>query len=100
MAHFFRKKASHTNLLYIIFKLIYLLLAAERVIMAVRVVIDLLPLDDDNPLVRFVYLVTEPLIAPVRSLLNLWFDVETMPVDVAFFVTFAVVGVLVWVVRI
>ncbi|NLY43964.1 MAG: YggT family protein [Clostridiaceae bacterium] len=35
-----------------------------------RVIISWLPIDRDNPIVQFIYQVTEPVLAPVRNLIS------------------------------
>jgi len=35
-----------------------------------RVIISWLPIDRDNPIVQFLYQVTEPVLAPVRNLID------------------------------
>ena len=35
-----------------------------------RVIISWLPIDRDNPIVQFIYQVTEPVLAPIRNLIS------------------------------
>ncbi len=59
-----------------------------------RAILSWVPLDEDNPIETFLYTVTEPVIAPVRAVLEHfgWFD--GLPVDMAFFITFLLISVL------
>ena len=56
--------------------------------MLVRAVLSWFPIRDDNPILRFVVMVTDPLIAPIRALFDRmgWF--RNFPLDMSFFVTF------------
>ena len=56
--------------------------------MLVRAVLSWLPLKDDNPILLFVTMVTEPIVAPVRALFEKmgWF--RNVPIDVSFFVAY------------
>lgn len=64
------------------------LLSAIELCMLVRAVLSWFPIRDDNPILRFVVMVTEPLIAPIRALFDRmeWF--RNFPLDMSFFVTF------------
>lgn len=77
---------------YILARLIHLFFASVWALMIVRVVLDFVLADEKHPLYRFVFLITEPLVVPLRSLLGLVMDVEAMPVDVSFFITFFFLG--------
>ena len=64
----------------------------------VRAVLSWLPIADDNVILAFVMMVTEPIVAPIRMLFEKlrWF--QNMPIDisflVAYFVLIAVSGTL------
>jgi YggT family protein len=64
------------------------LLSAVELCMLVRAVLSWFPVRDDNPILRFVEMVTEPLIAPIRALFDRmgWF--RNFPLDMSFFVAF------------
>ena len=68
------------------------LLSALEICMLVRAVLSWFPIRDDNPILRFVEMVTEPLIAPIRALLDRtgWF--RNFPLDMSFFVTFLLIS--------
>ncbi|MCQ2423524.1 MAG: YggT family protein [Clostridia bacterium] len=80
---------------YVLSRILYLFVIGLWVLMGIRAILSWIPLDDDeeeSAFSRAVFLITEPLIVPVRSLLGLFFDVEGCPVDVAFFITFMIIG--------
>lgn len=67
---------------------VMVLLSAVELCMLVRAVLSWFPVRDDNPILRFVEMVTEPLIAPIRALFDRmgWF--RNFPLDMSFFVAF------------
>ena len=70
------------------------LLSAIELCMLVRAVLSWFPIRDDNPILRFVCMVTEPLIAPIRALFDRlgWF--RNFPLDMSFFVAFLLLSAL------
>ncbi|MBQ4354711.1 MAG: YggT family protein [Clostridia bacterium] len=70
------------------------LLAAIQFLMMARAIISWLPLDEDNPIVTFLYTVTEPVIAPVRAVIDRLGLFEGMPIDMSFLITFILLSIL------
>lgn len=64
------------------------LLSAVELCMLIRALLSWFPIRDDNPILRFVCMVTEPLIAPIRALFDRmgWF--RNFPLDISFLVAF------------
>lgn len=64
------------------------LLSFVELCMLVRAVLSWFPIQDDNKILRFVCMVTEPLIAPIRALFDRmgWF--RNFPLDMSFFAAF------------
>lgn len=56
----------------------------------VRAVLSWLPIADDNVILAFVMMVTEPIVAPIRMLFEKlgWF--QNMPIDISFLVAYFV----------
>ena len=84
-------------LVYVLSKILVTFVHVMLALMLVRAVLSWLPLDDDEdePLFsRVVFLITEPLIVPVRSILNIFWDVEGFPIDVSFYVTTVLLALL------
>ena len=54
----------------------------------IRAVLSWFPVREDNPILAFVAMVTEPIIAPVRALFDRmgWF--RNLPIDISFFVSY------------
>ena len=70
------------------------LLSVVQLCFLVRAILSWLPLSDDNPLVTFTAMVTEPIIAPIRALFEHFGWFRDFPLDVPFFVAFIVVNLV------
>ena len=70
------------------------LLAVVQLCFLVRAILSWFPVRDDNPILSFVCMVTEPFVAPIRALFEKmgWF--RNFPLDMSFFVAFVLVGML------
>ena len=64
------------------------LLSALELCMLIRAVLSWFPLREDNPINRFVCMVTEPLIAPIRALFDRTGLFRNFPLDMSFFAAF------------
>ncbi len=75
-------------LIYIVVSATYVLIIAEQLCMFLRAILSWFIQDDDNVLLNFLYYITEPVIMPVRLILNRLFPaLEEFPIDIAFSVT-------------
>lgn len=83
-----------TNFVYVFTNLVSFFLMALEVMMFIRAVLSWLPIDDDAPVVSFVYAMTEPVIVPVRILLERSETVRNLPIDLPFFVAFLLLSVV------
>ncbi len=65
-----------------------------EICMLIRAVLSWFPIRDDNPILSFVHMVTEPIVAPVRALFERmgWF--RNLPIDISFFVSFLLLSML------
>ena len=79
---------------YIVSTTIRIIISVLQFLMMGRAIISWLPINEDNPIVTFLYAVTEPVIMPVRALLNRLGLFEGMPIDMSFFITFILLSVL------
>ena len=66
----------------------YLLISALQLIMLLRAIMSWLPFDDSSPLFRFVCIVTEPVILPVRNIMDKIGFLSGLPIDLSFLVTY------------
>ena len=62
------------------------LLLMIELCMLVRALLSWFPIREDNPILLFVHMVTEPIVAPIRKLLDRlgWF--RNLPIDMSFLV--------------
>lgn len=66
-----------------LFEVLYLALSAYQLILLARVLMSWLPnLNPGNPIVRFLYQVTEPVLAPIRSALPPMGGIDLSPLVV------------------
>lgn len=64
------------------------ILVTLEIAMLIRAILSWFPISEDNPIVLFVTMLTEPIVAPIRALfvrMN-WF--QNIPIDVSFFVAY------------
>lgn len=82
------------QLLYVITATIRIFITVMQFLMMGRAILSWFPLDEDNPIEEFLYSVTEPVIAPVRSVIEHFGWFEGLPLDMSFFITFILLSVL------
>jgi YggT family protein len=73
---------------------------ALEICMLLRAVLSWFPIRDDNPILTFVHMLTEPIVAPIRALFDRmgWF--RNMPIDISFFVAYLLLSALATVMQI
>lgn len=59
-----------------------------------RVIISWLPLDYSNPIVRFLYTFTEPILTPIRNFLFRFRFFQTLPIDFSPLLVFVLLDVI------
>ncbi len=82
------------QLIYVIAKTISLALSALQLLMFIRAILSWFPVNEDSAFLRFVYMVTEPVILPVRILLDKFGWFEGMPIDMSFLITFLLLSMI------
>ncbi len=70
------------------------LLTVVELCMLVRAVLSWFPIQDDNPILSFVCMVTEPVVAPIRALFDRFGWFRNSPLDVSFFVAFVLISLI------
>ena len=70
------------------------LLAAVELCMLIRAILSWFPIKDDNPILLFVTMITEPVVAPIRALLEKlgWF--RNIPIDISFIVAYILLSIV------
>ncbi len=82
------------NLLYLFAGIVSVLISGIQLCMFVRAIISWMPIEDDNPILQFTFAVTEPVIIPVRMLLERSAFFASSPIDISFFLTFILLSIL------
>jgi len=65
-----------------------------EICMFVRAILSWFQTDEESPLNTFVIAVTEPVIVPVRALLERFEFVASSPIDISFMVAFLLISIL------
>ncbi len=82
------------QILYIVWATVRVVVYVLQFLLLARAILSWLPLDEDNPFENFLYAVTEPVIAPVRALIEHFGWFEGLPIDMSFFITFILLSVI------
>ena len=82
------------TIIYLIVSITRLAISALQFAMLLRAILSWLPFDDSSPLVRFVYCVTEPVILPVRNLMDRFNFFQGFPIDFSFLVTYMLLSII------
>ncbi len=80
--------------IYVITQFVSLFITILQFLMMIRAVMSWLPIDEDSTVVNFIMMVTEPVIVPVRMILNRFDAVNDLPIDISFLVAFLMLSVL------
>ena len=81
-------------LLYVVSATLRFLVAVIQFLMLARAIISWLPFEEDHPIVTFLIAVTEPVIMPVRAVVERLGLFEGLPIDMSFFITFILLSIL------
>lgn len=63
-------------------------------LMFARMLLSWFPFDEDSAIVSFVYTMTEPIIFPVRAILESFDLFKSLPIDLSFFIAFLLISIL------
>lgn len=77
--------------LYMFVEIVIIALYALEFCMFGRALMSWFSPDEDNKIARFLYIVTEPFVYPVRQLLSRFDFFSNMPIDMSFMVTFVII---------
>ena len=81
-------------LISLIRSVLFALLNVYEFILIARALISWFPIDQGNPIVSFLYTVTEPILAPVRNLLMRIPALQSIPIDFSILVVFFLISIL------
>ena len=80
---------------YVIAVVLELIIDAELLLMFVRAVLSWIMPDAEGGILDLIYFLTEPIIQPVRAVLYRFFpSLQDFPIDVSFFVTTVLLGLI------
>ena len=79
---------------YVLMTTVRALLIVIQLLMLGRAIVSWLPIEEGSPVENFLITVTEPVIAPVRSLCERFGWFEGLPIDMSFFITFILLSIL------
>ncbi len=79
---------------YVFTSLVYYFLQALQFCMLIRAVLSWFPVSDDNKFLIFIEAVTEPVIYPVRTLLERFDFVAGFPIDISFLLAYILLTVV------
>lgn len=68
--------------------IVAVLISALQLFMMLRAILSWLPFDDSSALVQFVTVVTEPIILPVRNIMEKFGFASDLPIDLSFLVAY------------
>ena len=80
--------------IYVVTKLVSVFLGAEQLLMMFRAVLSWLPVDEDSDISNFLFAMTEPVIYPVRMLLDRFEGLDEFPIDLSFIISFMLLSLV------
>ena len=83
-----------TAFIYVVTKLVSVFLGAEQLLMMFRAVFSWLPVDEDSDISNFLFAMTEPVIYPVRMLLDRFEGLDEFPIDLSFIISFMLLSLV------
>ncbi|MCI6842126.1 MAG: YggT family protein [Eubacteriales bacterium] len=83
-----------TAFIYVVTKLVSVFLGAEQLLMMFRAVLSWLPVDEDSDISNFLFAMTEPVIYPVRMLLDRFEGLDEFPIDLSFIISFMLLSLV------
>ncbi len=81
-------------LIYFLVSAVRLFLTIEQLLFLARAILSWLFMAEDGVIPNFLHAMTEPLILPVRALLNRFEAIRDFPIDIAFLVTVMLMSVI------
>ena len=83
-----------TAFIYVVTRLVSVFLGAEQLLMMFRAVLSWLPVDEDSDISNFLFAMTEPVIYPVRMLLDRFEGLDEFPIDLSFIISFMLLSLV------
>ena len=70
-------------LVRIVVSIVSITISALELLIMARAIVSWFPIDEDGPILHFLYLTTEPFLAPLRALLERISSLRDLPMDLA-----------------
>jgi len=80
-----------SEILYVVASFVDVLLTVMYFALFARAISTWLPLDEEGPIVNFLYMVTEPVVMPIRAVLENFEFFQTSPLDFSTFIAMLLV---------
>lgn len=80
--------------LYILYNCVFYFLMVLEFCMLIRALLSWFITDEESGIVRFFFYVTEPVIFPVRALLERSEKIRNLPIDISFLVTLLLLSLI------
>ena len=80
-----------SEILYVVASFVDVLLTVMYFALFARAISTWLPLDEEGPIVNFLYMVTEPVVMPIRAVLENFEFFQNSPLDFSTFVAMLLV---------
>ena len=74
--------------------LVLITISILELLILVRAITSWFPLEDDSPVLNFLYLTTEPILAPIRALLDRIPFMRNLPIDASTLVAYLLLSIL------
>lgn len=88
-----------TQIAYVLVNFIVLFLQALLIAMLIRAIMSWFTMGEENRLTKFLYVVTEPVVMPIRNLCMHFGWFTDVPVDMPFFITTVILGFVCFILR-
>ena len=82
------------QIVYVIIRLVYYLIVVLQIAMFARAIMSWIMAEEDNAFTRFIGTITDPIIIPIRMVLEKFEFVRNMPIDISFFVAFLLLVII------
>jgi YggT family protein len=76
----------------VIYTAINILLNFVQMVIFSRIIISWLPIPKDNPIIRLIYQITEPILAPIRGMIERSAFGKNMMIDFSPIIVFLLIG--------
>ncbi len=80
------------TVLYIMARVVALLLTLLEVAMLLRAIFSWIPAVDESAIGDFIYMITEPVIAPIRAIFDRFSWFQNSPIDISFLIGYIVIS--------